>query len=104
MSRFILAPQAAADIERILSYIERDNPTAADRLQSRLWEAFRRLAEFPDAGHARKDLVGDRPILFWPVGRYLILYRGRSGAVEIVAVLHGSRDIPAVLRERDAEE
>jgi len=104
MSRFVLAPQAAEDIERILSYIERDDPTAADRLQARLWGAFRRLAEFPEAGHARKDLAGDRPILFWPVGRYLILYRVRSGVVEIVAVLHGRRDIPSVLPERDGAE
>jgi queuine tRNA-ribosyltransferase len=37
------------------------------------------------------------------VDRYLILYRPVANAIEIAAILHGSRDIPAVLRERGPE-
>lgn len=51
-------------------------------------------------GHTRKDLT-DHQVLFWPVGAYLILYRLKNGRVEINAVAHGARDIPAFLNERE---
>jgi plasmid stabilization system protein ParE len=38
------------------------------------------------------------------VGRYLIVYRTSPEETVILAVLHGNRDIPAVLRDREAEE
>jgi plasmid stabilization system protein ParE len=50
-------------------------------------------------GHKREDLT-DYPVLFWPVGSYLIIYRTEHRPVEIVAVTQGSRDIPAFLRLR----
>jgi plasmid stabilization system protein ParE len=51
----------------------------------------------------RRDL-GNRSVLFWAEGRYEIVYRVFGGEIEIDAVLHGSRDIPAVLREREADD
>ena len=50
-------------------------------------------------GHTRKDLT-QYPVLFWPVGSYLIIYRAGRSPIEIVAVTQGSRDIPAFLRRR----
>ena len=40
------------------------------------------------------------PVLFWPVGAYLIIYRVERRPIEIVAVTQGSRDIPAFLNRR----
>jgi antitoxin ParD1/3/4/toxin ParE1/3/4 len=50
-------------------------------------------------GHKREDLTA-YPILFWPVGAYLILYRAQQEFIEIVAVTQGARDIPSFLRQR----
>jgi hypothetical protein len=50
-------------------------------------------------GHKREDLTAF-PILFWPVGAYLILYRVQDELIEIVAVTQGARDIPAFLSQR----
>jgi plasmid stabilization system protein ParE len=50
-------------------------------------------------GHVREDLTG-YPVLFWPVGAYLIVYRAERRPIEIVAVTQGSRDIPAFLFPR----
>jgi antitoxin ParD1/3/4/toxin ParE1/3/4 len=50
-------------------------------------------------GHKRVDLTG-HPLLFWPVGSYLIIYRGERSPIEIVAITRGSRDIPVFLRSR----
>ncbi len=43
-------------------------------------------------------------MLFSAEGYYEIIYRAFAGFIEIDAVLHGNRDIPAGLREREPEE
>lgn len=40
------------------------------------------------------------PILFWPVGACLVIYRATSRRVEIVAVTRGTRNVPTFLRHR----
>ncbi|MGB9147462.1 MAG: type II toxin-antitoxin system RelE/ParE family toxin [Acidobacteriaceae bacterium] len=100
----IVAPTARRDMQDIYDYLADDNPDAADQVIEQLRQAFRHLGEFPGSGHSRVDLAGGRGLLFWSVGRYLVLYRVTASSVEIAAVLHGSRDIPAVLREREPDE
>ncbi len=50
-------------------------------------------------GYKRADLTA-QPVLFWPVGAYLIIYRPDPHFIAIVAVIQGSRDIPAFLQRR----
>jgi antitoxin ParD1/3/4 len=99
MNPFVLAPQAAADLEDIWDYIAADNVDAADRFMLSLEQAMQQLAGMPRMGHTRKDLTS-LPLLFWPVGAYLILYRADSSPLEIVAVLQGSRDVPLIIERR----
>jgi plasmid stabilization system protein ParE len=103
MTQFIVAPEAAQDIEEIVEHIAKDNVNAALEVEARFTNTFRRLAKFPNSGHSRPDLAEDRHILFWAEGMYLILYRIEERAIEIVAVLHSARDIPAVLHHRNSE-
>ena len=76
-----------------------DNIDVADRWIGKLFDAFVALARTPGMGHKREDLT-EYPVLFWPVGAYLILYRLQNEFIEIVAVTQGSRDIPSFLRQR----
>jgi antitoxin ParD1/3/4/toxin ParE1/3/4 len=64
-----------------------------------LFDAFESLARTPGIGHKREDLTA-YPVLFWPVGSYLIIYRAEHRPIEIVAVTQGSRDVPTFLRRR----
>lgn len=48
-------------------------------------------------GHLREDLT-DKPVLFWPVGSYLVIYNPVRKPIEIVRVLHGRRDLPRLLQ------
>jgi antitoxin ParD1/3/4/toxin ParE1/3/4 len=68
-------------------------------MDRKLFDAFEALAHTPGMGHKREDLT-DYPILFWPVGAYLVLYRVQKQSIEIVAVTQGARDIPAFLHQR----
>ena len=99
MSRYALGAEAALDLEQIWDYIAADSVDAADRWIGKLFDAFEEVGKTPGLGHKREDLTS-LPVFFWPVGSYLIIYRKSRGRAEIVAVTHGSRDIPAFLRQR----
>ncbi len=98
MSDFLISPAASGDLDEIWDYyaIELQNPDAADRVRDDIFEAFNKLATTPGIGHSRGDLA-DEPLQFWLVRRYLIIYRRKRRPVEIVRVLHGARDVGAIL-------
>jgi len=102
MSHFRLSNAANRDLEEIWEYIATDNPDAADRVVDKLHKTFSWLSNYPAAGHKRRDI--GKPILFWAEGNYEILYRVFKDFIEIDAILHGSRDIPEVLRQREPDE
>ncbi len=99
MASFIINPEADQDLHDIWEFIALDDIEAADRWDTRLRQAFDLLGRNPGAGHTRKDLT-DEAVLFWPVGRYLVIYRPNQLGAEILAVTQGSRDIPTWLRKR----
>ncbi len=99
MNKNVISPEARADLNEIWECIAQDSVDAAGRWVGKLREAIESVARVPGLGHTRKDLT-DLPLLFWPVGAYLILYRMHSKRVEIVAVTHAARDIPTFLHNR----
>lgn len=100
--KLILSPTARRNVHEIVRHIAEENLVAALDLEDQFIQAFRILAGFPNAGHRRRDLAGNRNLLFWTAGKYLIPYRVRSKQVEIVAVFHASRNVPHLLRRRRA--
>ena len=95
MKEYVLSTGAEMDLDEIWEYIAQDKIDAADRWIGKLFDAFDALARTPGMGHKREDLTA-YPILFWPVGAYLILYRIQSERLEIVAVTQGdNRNIMA---------
>ena len=96
MKRFRVSREAAANITEIWEFIAEDNVAAAERVRRELQDAIRDLANAPGKGHRREDLT-DKAVRFWRVRSYLIVYRPDTDPLEIVAVLHGARDIPRLL-------
>jgi plasmid stabilization system protein ParE len=99
MTAFVLSPEAYQDLTEIYEYIAQDNVDAADRVREELLEAMRGLAEMQGKGHRRPDLTV-RPVLFWTVRSYQIIYKPGTRPLDIAAVLHGKRNIRKILRER----
>jgi antitoxin ParD1/3/4/toxin ParE1/3/4 len=100
VSNYLLGIAAEQDLGDIWEYIAQDNIESADRWVGKLFDAFEMIARNPGIGHKRQDLTA-HPILFWPVGAYLVLYRARNEDIEIVGVTQGARDIPSFLRQRN---
>jgi plasmid stabilization system protein ParE len=63
---------------------------------ARLQRAFEMLTRVPKAGHRRAGLDTSEPVLLWPVGSYVVVYKPTKPLI-IVRVLHGARDFNALL-------
>ncbi len=98
MSRgYRLTPTAQANIEEICTFIAEDSVDAALRVLDALEHAFEELAAMPGMGHCRQDLT-DRPVKFWGVYSYLIVYDPASLPLTVITVLHGARDVEHLLK------
>jgi plasmid stabilization system protein ParE len=94
----VFSPAASKDLLEIVDYIAERNPDAAERLRDRFLAAVEMLARRPGLGHSRHDFVARvLNVRFWPVGRYLIIYRSAVSGIQVVRVLSGYRNIAAVL-------
>lgn len=100
MTEYLFSRSVEGDLREICDRIGRDNPASARRMMVRFVNALRLLARRPELGHVRKDLLQDPAIRFWPVGACGIVYPGTRTPIEILAVVHGARDVPAIMNRR----
>lgn len=100
MSVYALTPRAKADIFSIWSYIAEDSEDAANHVEQAIYDACAFVAEAPMRGHLRPDLT-TRSLRFWTLARYpnyTIVYRSDTAPLQVIAVLHGKRNIRRILR------
>jgi len=96
---FLVSPEAHGDIFDIWRWIAKDSVELADRVEAELFEMFEALARMPGQGHRREDLT-PRPVLFFPLYSYLIVYQPDVDPIRIMAVLRGTRDVKRILKKR----
>jgi plasmid stabilization system protein ParE len=97
-----LTPKALDDLDEIWLYIAEDDLRAADRVESAILAACRRLSRFPGLGKPQNELT-PRPLRFWTIPRYpnyLIVYWPETRPLRIIGILHGNRDIESILPSR----
>ena len=98
--RYILAPEAALDLVQIWRYIKNNaSLEMADRVESVIREKIVFLAGNSGAGHWRRDLT-EEPVRFFSIYSFLIVYRPETKPLQVVAILHGSRDVEELLKGR----
>ena len=90
--RVIWSQRALLDIEHIRDYIAQDSPVYAQPFIERLLHSTRRLPQFPRSGRAmpESENISIREVIYQG---YRIIYRLRSDTIEIVMVVHGSRNL-----------
>lgn len=98
MIQLRIAHRAQEDLLDIWLYVARDSLAAADKLLKRLEASFGRLLGNPQFGRRRPELGNE--IRSLAVASYVIFYRAMSGAVEIIRVLHGRRDLAEQFPDR----
>jgi plasmid stabilization system protein ParE len=103
MSGYALHPEAFTDLDNIREFIAEDNPDAADRLITEIFQAIRSLVAFPYQGYKRPNLTS-RPLRFKLVREYVIVYQPDKQPLAVLAVIHGRRSprvMAAILRGRE---
>lgn len=94
MPVIIIRPRAKSDLAEIWDYIANDSEAHADIFVEKIDEKFKTLAAQPYTGRRRNEL--GEGLRSFPVGRYVIFYRPLEDGVEIIRVLHDTRDLDAV--------
>lgn len=97
MKSFVLTKTAERDLDQIKSYlVAKAGPRIARKVFREIQRDLRRIGEEPGSGHARQDLT-NRPLKFWPIYSYLVVYDPATEPVQIIRVLHGMRDVEEIL-------
>lgn len=73
MSGFALHPEAYSDIDEIRDQFADQNPNAADRMVTEIFDTIRALVPFPHQGFRRPNLTS-RPSRFKLIREYVIVY------------------------------
>jgi toxin ParE1/3/4 len=94
-----VTPTARQDFVEILVYLRAKSHRGARRVHAAVNETFQFLADNPGAGQQCEQFgVGMRS---FPASRYrdyLIFYRPINGGIEVMRVLHGSRNLARFFR------
>ena len=91
MPKVFRRPLAAADLDDIWWYIAQDNPDVADLFLDKIEERLNKLAQFPNMGLTRDELMPSLRSL--PIGNYVIFYLPLDDGIEVIRVLSGMREI-----------
>ena len=89
MRAFVLTRLAERDLDQIKIFlIDRAGPKIARRILKDLRRALELLGKKPGLGHVREDLT-NRPVKFWRVYSYLVIYDPETKPVQITASCMG---------------
>jgi toxin ParE1/3/4 len=98
MGRVIRAQLARQDLKDIARYLAQESRSRAVAMRVVRLIADKCLvyAREPELGESCPDLGAN--VRRFPVGNYVVFYRTVHNGIQLLRVLHGSRDIPAAWR------
>ena len=106
---YVIKPRADRDLDEYADYLaNKANLDVAQRFLSSAQETFGLLATHPNMGwHSRLRNAALKSLRVFRVNGFehmLILYRPLPSAVDILRVVHGSRNLQALFRRREEIE
>lgn len=95
--RLVWSPEAVEDLESIASYISRDSAHYARSVVSRIVAAAESIPDNPHLGREVPEL-GSPAFRERFVHKFRVIYRVDADRVLVVAIIHGSRLLEALLQ------
>ena len=91
--KVIWAPLALDRVAEIAAYIDKENPSAAEKWIRQIFQRVGQLADFPESGRHLSEISRlDIRELLW--GNYRIIYRLESRRLSILTVRHIKQILP----------
>ena len=114
---FLLSAQAKMDVVDLALYIAEDNPEIGAAVFDDVWDTCELLTSMPNMGAPIDTLLDETEIRYeireilhalpllkdirrFPLSRFrraMIFYQVHDDILDVVRILHGSRDIPTIL-------
>ena len=79
------------NLERIVSRIRQDNPRSARQIADTIYQRCTSLQTFPNRGRIGR-IAGTRELVLAPLP-FIVVYRVKPEAVEIVRIYHGAQKL-----------
>jgi toxin ParE1/3/4 len=93
------------DLDDCFAYIAQDNMDMALQFFDAARQTFSQVAKTPGIGSPYQVentlLLGLRKWKIQGFGKYLIFYLTQDESIEVLRILHASRDIPVILERED---
>jgi toxin ParE1/3/4 len=99
MPTLSIRPLAEADLLDIWDFIAEDSEAKADRFLDVLNQKLQAIAQMPGMGRRREELAPG--LRSFPVRNYSLFYQITEDGIDVVRVIHGSRDIEALFEDDD---
>ncbi|MBD2088320.1 type II toxin-antitoxin system RelE/ParE family toxin [Microcoleus sp. FACHB-1515] len=96
MAIIVKRPRAELDLLDIWDYIADDSFDRADEFLDRIEGTLQTLAQNPGIGRRREELLPR--LQSFPIGNYVVFYQAIEDGIDVIRVLHGSRDIEAIFK------
>jgi plasmid stabilization system protein ParE len=98
MKPYRLSATAMADFYETSDFWLGKSIAMAERWEAGITKALQHIADWPHSGH-KHSLLGSS-LRLWTTGDYVIVYHDDTEPVFVLAILHGTRDIPRIMQER----
>ena len=96
MEKIRWSHEAEQWLKEIYEYIAQENPSAAEKVVSGIYDKAQLLSDFPELGQKyREEPEGDIRVLLY--GHYRIAYLIADDYIDILGVFHGALDIERYL-------
>jgi toxin ParE1/3/4 len=98
----VVHPRADLDVMECFTYLAQRNAAAAKRFLDAIEQLLPTIASRPNDGHrylhAKRETEDWRYVRVPGFKKYLAFYRITDAAVEVVRIVHGSRDLETIFR------
>lgn len=97
MPTLSIRPLAEADLLDIWDFTAEDSEANADRFLDVLHQKLQVIAQTPGMGRGREELSPG--LRSFPFRNYILFYQVTEDGIDVVRVIHGSRDIEALFED-----
>lgn len=97
--KIVWSKEAVEDIISIVEFIEKDSEYYATAFANKVYEKASSLSTFSKRGRIVPEILNDNMREIF-LGNYRLIYKIENDSINIIAVIHGSRELKKILQKK----